>query len=246
MPNKKYRAPEIQVNILGVDFQAFISPDDTRPVFSQMGVCRALKIPQTSVRDILKSKDFKRLQGKSFPTARLLTTVNSRPINVVTQSDLVLLVRIASESGYPVAKSMQDASFAVLLQESVDKALGVERPRQEYLDQGASLRQKLEYLHTYQSLKDATFTNGHGVRGLCKINAQVSDLAVPDAGERRKLSPAWRSKYCSKDETMKLTIGNSIHEKAASASKGGKALEENMGLAARRVTEIYKILDEPF
>lgn len=237
--------PEILVTVLGVKFQGFVSPKTNQVVFSQSGVARALKRHESTVRSWLDSKRFKSLRGKSFPRAKLLTEVNSRPITIVTQADLVVLVQIGSERGDPVAKSMQDASFATLLQESVDQVLGIERPREQYLTQGASLRQRAEYLHTYRSLKYAAFENHHGVKGLCMVNAAVSELAVPNALERRKQNPGWRKK-CNKDETMRLTIGSAVSEKAVEASDGRKALENNMQLATERITKIYSILDKPF
>lgn len=245
MSERSFVAPEIRVEVLGVEFQAFIDPTQTRPVFSKIGASRALKMPQTTVRRILESNDFKRLSGRHSPFAKLYTTVNTRPIAVVTQLDLVCLVQIAADRGYPVAKSMQEASFAVLLQESVDKAMGIERPRQTYLSRGASLRQRLEYLHSYQELRKVTFERGHGVRGLSKINRQVSSLAVKDANRRREHDRNWREK-CSPKETVKLAIGNAVSEKASAASHDSSSLDINLELAARRTKEIYEILEQPF
>ena len=242
---QKYRAPEIKVKVLGVKFQAFTDPGISQTIFSQRGSARALKIPARSLRRILASDEFKCLRGNDLPWGRLDTEVSSKPISVITQTDLVLLVQIAADKGYSVAKSMQEASFAVLLQQSVDQALGTERPIQEYLDKGASLQQQLEYLHSYHALKRAVLTRRHGVRGLCTINRQVSKLAVSDSDLRRIRTPAWR-KWCSDDEKLRLTIGNAIGEKAANASFGHQALNVNLELAAQRTTEIYKILDAPF
>lgn len=238
------RVPEISVNVLGVEFQAFIDPQSKQAVFSQRGTARALKMPRTSLTRILHSTTFNRLRGGSFPRPTLNTSVSSNPISVVTQSDLVLIVQIASEKGNPVARSMQDASFAVLLQESVDRALGVEREREEYLQSGTDLRLQLEYMHSYHSMKNATFDRGYGVRGLSKVNKQVSNLAVPDADERRRQSKFWRRK-CSGEETVKITIGNAVHEKAVEASKND-TLDINLGVAARRTSQIYELLDAPF
>ncbi len=120
---------------------------------------------------------------------------------------------------------MQDASFAVLLQESVDRALGVERKREKYIQLRIDLRVQLEYINSYHSMRSTTFERDHGVRGLCKVNKQVSTLAVPDADERRR-SKVWRRK-CSGEETVKITIGNAVHEKAIEASKNG-SLDTNL------------------
>jgi hypothetical protein len=238
------RVPEVTVNVLGVVFQAFIDPQSKQAVFSQRGTARALKMPRTSLTRIINSKAFKSLRGDDSPFPKLRTTVSPMPISAVTQSDLILIVQIASEKNFPVAKSMQDASFAVLLQESVDRALGIDRDRDEYLSAGTSLRVQLEYIHSYRSMKDITFDRGHGVRGLCKVNKQVSALAVPDADERRRQSKFWRQK-CSGEETVKITIGNAVHEKAVEAS-AKTTLDSNLSLAAKRTSQIYELLDAPF
>lgn len=244
MPTPINRTPEITVNVLGVEFQAFIDPQSNQTVFSQRGTARALKMPRTSFLRILASGSFKALQGGHFPYTTLNTTVSPKPITVVTQTDLVQIVQIASEKGNPVAKSMQDASFAVLLQESVDRALGVERKREEYIQSGIDLRVQLEYRNSYHSIRNTTFNRGHGVRGLCKVNKQVSTLAVPNADERRRGSKVWRRK-CSGEEKVKITIGNAVHEKAIEASTN-VTLDINLDVAARRTSQIYDLLDEPF
>ena len=242
----KHRVPEIPggVQVLGVTFQAFVDPSINQAVFSQSGAARGLKIPRKSAANILSSEQFKRLRGGDFPMAELLTEANSRPISVVTQSDLVLLVQIAAEKGYLVAKSMQDASFAILLQQSVDEALKIERSRKEYLEAGATLRQKLEYRYSYHAMKNSTFKQGYGVKGLCRVNRQVSCLAILDADERRSASKSWRKK-CSGVETVKITIGNTVHQKAVEASTK-ITLDKNLGIASQRTSDIYKLLDAPF
>lgn len=240
------RVPEIVggVKVLGVRFQAFIDPKTNQAVFSQSGAARGLKIPRKSAADILNSEQFKLLRGSRSPMAKLLTEVNSQPISVVTQTDFVLLVQIAAEKGYPVAKSMQDASFAILLQQSVDQALKITRNCEEYLEAGATLRQKLEYRYSYHTMRDTTFSRGYGVRVLCDINRQVSSLAVPDADERRAITRSWRKK-CSGVETVKITIGNTVHQKAVEASNK-TTLENNLNVASQRTSDIYKLLDAPF
>lgn len=238
------RIPEITVNVLGVEFQAFIDPSTDQPVFSQRGSARALKIPARSLRRILASNEFTSRRGSNLPWRKLDTAVSSKPISVVTQADLILIVQIAAEKGFPVAKSMQDASFAVLLQESVDRALGVKRDRDEYLEAGTALRLKLEYIHGYHSMKTMTFKQGYGVKGLCRINRQVSSLAVADADVRRRRSRSWR-RNCNSKETVKITIGNAVHEKAAEASTKS-TLDSNLIIAAKRTSQIYDLLDAPF
>lgn len=244
--SSKHRVPEIPggVQVMGITFQAFIDPSTKQAVFSQSGAARGLQIPRKSADNIFASEQFKHLRGGDFPMAELLTEVNSRPISVVTQADLVLLVQIASEKEYLVAKSMQNASFAILLQQSVDEALKIERSRKEYLEAGATLRQRLEYRYSYHAMRSSTFKKGCGVRGLCRINRQVSSLAIPDADERRKVSKSWRKK-CSGVETVKITIGNTVHQKAVEASTE-ITLEKNLGTASQRTSDIYKLLDAPF
>ena len=136
---KSHRAKEIKIPVLGVEFQAFTDPTISQPVFSRRGTARALRIHHRTVTRILSSEEFNILRGEDIQWRTLDTEVNPNPISVVTQSDLVLLVQIAAEKGYPVARSMQEASFAVLLQQSVDEALQKDRTRKEYLEAGASL-----------------------------------------------------------------------------------------------------------
>lgn len=241
---KSHRAKEIKVPVLGVEFQAFTDPAISQPVFSRRGTARALQMHHRTVTRILASEEFKALRGENIQWRTLDTEVNPNPISVVTQSDLVLLVQIAAEKGYPVARSMQEASFAVLLQQSVDEALQKDRTRKEYLEAGASLRQKLEYRYSYHAMKGVTFDRGHGVRGLCKINRQVSSLAVQDADKRRMTSKSWR-KNCSGVEIIKITVGNTVHQKAVEASSSA-TLNVNLDRAAKRTTQIYELLDAPF
>lgn len=244
---RKDRVPEIPggIDVLGVNFQSFLDPSTGFPVFSQSGASRGLDIPRRSVVDIMASERFKALRGKESPMGeKLLTEVNSQPILVITQTDLVILVQIGSEKKYPVPQSMQEASFAVLLQQSIDEKLNISRPRKEYLKAGATARQKLEYLHSYNNMKQSTFDGGYGVSGLCKVNRQVSGLAVPDADERRQKDKNWR-RECNGEETARITIGNIIHKKAIDASSKG-SFEKNLGIAEGRTNKIYDIMNEPF
>lgn len=249
----KHRVPEIPggVEVLGITFQAFIDPSTNQAVFSQRGVSRGLKIARSTLAGILNSKEFKALHSKDFEWPTLLTTASSRPISVITQSDLSCLVKLLSDKKdaegnikYPVPKSMQDAGFPIILQQSVDHALGCQRSLGEYLEAGATLRQKLEYKISYHAMKNSTFRGGHGVKGLCRINKQVSTLAVPNAQERRFQDKGWRKK-CSGEETVKITIGNTIHQKAVEASTKN-TLDRNLGIASQRTSEIYELLDAPF
>lgn len=239
--------PEKPIFVLGVEFQAFVDPNSGQAVFSQSGVARALDVNESTIRRWLKSKHFERLRGKAFKPGKLLTEANPIPINIVTQSDLVALVKIGSRKSNAIAKSMQDSSFPIVLQQSVDEALGVKRPRSEYLDSGAALRQRLEgeYLPSYHRLKNTTFQNNLGVRGLCLINATNSELAVPDAPQRRKANPGWR-KHCNTDENGRLTVGNVVMTKAAKASNGIQSLKMNLNVASKRIAQIHEIIELPF
>jgi len=211
------RAIAFEINVLGVSFQSFVDPSSNQPVFSQRGTARALNISRTSMARTIASEEFKALRGNRSSWAKLNTNVSSRPISVITQSDLVILVKLLADKGHSTAISMQDASFALLLQQSVDEALGVERSRGDYLKAGATLRQQIDYRYSYVSLKEATFQKAHGVRGLCKINRQVSALAVDGADVLRGESKDWR-RLCSGFEKVKLTIGNTVHQMAVEST----------------------------
>jgi hypothetical protein len=241
--------PELDFPVLGVSFQGFLDPRINQVVFSQRGVARALKAAESTVRRWLASEPFKTFNSKASMRATLQTEANGNPISVVTQADLVALIRIGAEAGNSVARSMHDASFATVLQQSVDQVLGIERPVEEYLDKGTSVRQKAENLHeylpAYHSMEKATYAGHHGVGGLCMINSTVSSLAVPDADNRRKSNRFWR-KNCTPDEKMKLTIGTAVCEKAATASKGRSELRSNLSVASGRIASINDILDQPF
>jgi hypothetical protein len=239
-----FRIPPFDITVLGVSFQAFIDPTTNQAVFSQRGAADGLKIPESSLRKILLSESFKSLRGSTSPCAKLCTEVSPKPISVVTQSDLVILVKLAAEKSYPVAISMQDASFAILLQQSVEEALGIERSRTEYLESGATLRQQLEYRYSYQALQELTFKGKHGVKGLCCINRQVSSLAVANSDELRQRSKNWR-RFCSGIATVKLTIGNAVHQRAAAASNQ-ETFSSNLKTAADRTNQIYELIDAPF
>lgn len=253
--NKK-RVPEIPggIKVLGVKFQAFLDPVTSQPVFSQRGTARALQIRQSSLGNILASDDFKALRGAARPWDKLNTTVSPKPIFVITQTDLVWLVQIAAEKGYPVAISMQQAGFSVVLQQSVDEALGVERTRKEYLDAGTTLQERLQqnspeklqerYLYSYHEMKNTTFEKGYGVKTLCKVNKQVSNLAVPDAALRRAVSKSWR-KGCTSHELVRITVGNVVHQKAVEQSMSN-TLDGNLRKAAERMSDINKLIDEPY
>ncbi|MGD1948063.1 MAG: hypothetical protein ACFB14_00225 [Leptolyngbyaceae cyanobacterium] len=248
-PSPEQPVPALDFPVLGVKFQGFLDPRINQVVFSQSGVARALKAAGTTLRRWLASESFKALNGGPSGRATLLTEVSTLPISVVTQTDLVSLIRIGAQNGNPVARSMQDASFATVLQQSVDQVLGTHRPTQEYLDKGTAVRQKAEYCHeylrAYHSMEKATYEGKHGVTGLCMINATVSGLAVPDADKRRKVDKSWR-KNCTPDEKVKLTVGTAVCEKAAIASNNRSTLKNNLGRATERINSINNILDQPF
>ncbi|MDJ1184518.1 hypothetical protein [Roseofilum casamattae] len=239
------------VDVLGVRFEGFIHPSTNQAVFSDRGLARVLKIPRSSLSTILGSEEFKRLSGNNSTRPKLLTDNGSR-ISVLTQSELSILIKILSEKiksdgnpRYSVPKSMQDAGFPIVLQQSVDEALRIPRDRHEYLHQGATLRQKLEYKDSYHELKGSVFEKGYGVRTLCEVNRQVSGLAVLDADSRRAKRKDWR-KFCSGIETTFLTVSNTVHQKAVEASPSKQILVRNLEIASQRTQEIYRIIDAPF
>ena len=255
---KKDRIPEVAggFNVLGVVFQGFVHPETNQVVFSLRGVSRGLEIHHRQVARILGSEAFKSLSAKAFNPAKLLTTAARPPISVVTQTDLTFLVKIASKKGYPVAESMQDASFAVLLQQSIDVTLKTQRNLTTYLEAGTTLQERMterqqatpkdkrDYRKSYQDLKATTFENGYGVRGLCEINRSVFDLAVPDAPERRAKSKSWRNK-CSSDETAKIIVGNMVHKKAVNSAADRAKLEGNLAIVRDRTSQIIDLMDAP-
>lgn len=104
--------PSLEFSVLGVHLQGFRYPRINQVVFSQRGVARALKAAESTVRRWLASDQFKAYNGGCFMRATLLTEANINPISVVTQADLVVLVKIGAENGNSVARSMHDASFA--------------------------------------------------------------------------------------------------------------------------------------
>ena len=251
---EKQRAKVIPggVMVLGIRFEGFIHPSTNQAVFSRRGLSRCLKIPRTSLTRILDSEQFKTLCGQVSPWPKLLTEVSPRPISVLTQVELAFLVKLLADLDdsqgkpkYPIPKSMQDAGFPIILQQSVDEALDIQRDRKDYLEAGATVRERLEYKYSYHQMVKATFDGGYGVLSLCRINRQVSGLAVPDADERRAKSKHWRQK-CSGVETTKITVGNTVHQKAVEASRSKIALDKNLGIAAQRTQDIYSIMDAPF
>lgn len=240
------------LDVLGVCFEGFVHPLTKQAVFSRRGLSRSLNAPRTSLVRIIDSEQFKVLCGKTSPWSSLMTEVSPRPISVLDQTELAILIKVLADVDdsqgrpkYPIAKSMQDAGFPIILQQSVDEALDVQRDRRDYLQAGATIREKLEYKYSYRRMVAVTFKGGYGVQSLCKINRQVSGLAVSDADERRARTKHWRKK-CSGIETTKITLGNTVHQKAVEASHSKATLERNLGIAAERTQQIYNIMDTPF
>lgn len=250
--NQKAKAIPGGINVLRMQLEGFIHPVTKQVVFSRRGLARNLGINRNSLARILDSESFKALCGKDSPWPKLMTEVSSQPISVIDQSQLAVLIKflahIDDSQGfpkYPIPRSMQDAGFPIVLQQSVDEALNIQRDRREYLQAGATVREKLEYKYSYHRMVKATLNGGYGVRSLCRINRQVSGLAVSDADERRAKSSHWRRK-CSGIETTKITLGNTIHQKAVEASHSKVTLERNLEIAANRTQQIYNIIDTPF
>lgn len=241
-----------RIMIQGAPFEGFIDLKTSQVVFSDRGLSRSLKIARSSLATILDSDEFKSLCGVSYPRPKLRTDINSNPISVLTPAQLAVLVKLLADKKnldgsprYPVPKAMHDAGFPIILQQSVDEALGIERERREYLEAGATLRQKLEYKYSYHLMRDTTFDKGLGVSGLCNINKQVSSLAVPDADERRAKSKDWR-RNCTGVETTKITVGNTIYQKAVQSSPLKGVVDQNLEKAFQRTRQICDIIDQPF
>ena len=257
MKQQQRRVPEVPggFNVLGVVFQGFIDPKTNQVVFSLSGVARGLEIYPQQASRILRSEAFKVLAGETFQPNKISTQINPNPISVITQTELTLLVKLASKKGYPVAESMQDAGFVSALQQCLDVKLNTRRNLDEYLDAGANLQKRLtkhqkratqkdkrDYRKSYQDLKKTTFNNGYGVRRLCDINRSVSDLAVADADERRAKNKNWRDK-CSADETAKIVVGNMVHKKAVLSDSSD--FQESLEIVRSRTNQIIALMDAP-
>lgn len=137
------RVHPFTVNIVDVNFQAFMHPTTKQTVFSQAGVAKGFNISDTTASNWLKGIRLKRSNGKDVPApSTLATTINSNPILVVTMADLAGMVKLGAERGNRIAQLIQNAGNAVLIQQSVDEALGIERKRSEYLQAGAQMKQE--------------------------------------------------------------------------------------------------------
>ena len=102
-----------------------------------------------------------------------------------------------------------------------------------------------DYLYSYHLMEDSTFNQGHGVKGLCKINHEISAMVVSDADQRRQKSKDWR-RNCSPDELLKFTVANQLTEKAIQASTKTTLLNHNLNIVLQRSQAIYQIMDDSF
>lgn len=249
--NDKLKLIPDGIIVLGIQFQAFHHPNDkSQAVFSNRGIAKALNISESSLRVIIRSKFFKAFTGSNFPCVKILTEVSPKPISVSTQSDLVLLVSyLAKNKKYPVPIAMFDAGFALILKQSVDEALRIDVPRNDYLYNGQFLREQIQnrhtYLNSYHQMEESTFNGGYGVTQLCHFNRQISSLAIPNADQRRQVSKDWR-RNCSTSELVKLTVANELTNNAIQASSTNDVLNHNFNVVLQRSQKIYQLMDASF
>lgn len=138
-----YTAVAKDITVLGQQFQSFLN-EAGQVVFSIVSAARGLDKPETSFRRLRASKQLKALLGKAPETSTLKTNVSPRSISVVTMTELTQMVNILAEQGDDRAISMQQASFALMLQQSVDVAYGTKRESEEYTSKASELAKVIE------------------------------------------------------------------------------------------------------
>lgn len=140
-----YIAEPKEIEVLGQKFQSFLD-ESGNVVFSQTSAAKGLNLTTPyRITEIQASKSFKAICSKDFEIRKTLkTTVSPRAISVVTMSELTELVNYLASRGDDRAVAMQQASFATVLQMSVDTAYGVSRDRQEYVDAATQAAKWLE------------------------------------------------------------------------------------------------------
>jgi hypothetical protein len=138
-----YTAEKRMVNVSGQEFESYLT-EDGEVVFSQTSAALGLAVSESVIRSIRSAKRLKALQGDGSVIRSLRVSHGRRPISVVSMAELTELVGYLAERGHDRAVAMQQASFAVMLQASVDEAYGVVRERAEYLRAAASLAALIE------------------------------------------------------------------------------------------------------
>lgn len=141
-----YVATPKDITVLGQIFQSFAT-ETGEVVFSQSSSSVGLDIAETSVRRFLSENSPKALQGKvsgvrHFLKAKVGESVQK--ISVVSMADLTAIVSYLADKGHDRAVAMQQASFALMLQQSVDVAYNVTRESKEYTDKASHLALLLE------------------------------------------------------------------------------------------------------
>lgn len=138
-----YIAVEKIIEVLGQKFQSF-KTEDGEVVFSQTSAALGLDIASSTILRLKQSEAFKALPGNSSVILRLKVSHSIKPIAVVTMAELANIVSLLAERGHDRAVAMQQASFAIMLQQSVDVAYGVQRESREYTEAAADLALLLE------------------------------------------------------------------------------------------------------
>lgn len=127
-----YVANPVIVELSGFKFQSF-KTEDGQVVFSQSSCIKGLGVPRATFIDNLTklgcrentNESPKELPGKtSKMSGKLKTSVNNRPISVVTMGQLLEIITHFASKGYDIPVAMQTANMMTDLQRSVDRAYG--------------------------------------------------------------------------------------------------------------------------
>lgn len=163
----EYVAPEIkEFIVLGVPFQAFID-EDGQTVFSEIGVERGLRPekPRGWLKNLRSRMSLTERQSHSqqalqpfqtqpvrasndIQTAQYLKVRTDRRVQTIRRlsaAELLYWVAYLADRGDARSISMQQAGFAAILQQTIDKFNGIQRTHDEYIEPAAALREAVEY-----------------------------------------------------------------------------------------------------
>jgi hypothetical protein len=213
------------IQVLGQEFQSFLTEEGS-VVFSQSSVAKGLDISESYARKafaLSSSEKPETLTGyvKSGRTKIKVRSGKSvQHISVVTMTDLTLMVSYLADRDHDRATAMQQASFAIMLQQSVDVAYGTERPAQEYVDRAAELAILVE--KTRKELREISgrITNPTIACNLYKVNNQLV------YGENVN-----RDTYEGDDAALKHSKVKSLEMMQAGMKMSGMSLEEIVKLS---------------
>jgi hypothetical protein len=207
------------IQVLGQEFQSFLTEEGS-VVFSQSSVAKGLGVAESSIRSLRQSKQLEDLQGKRSDIRSLKVSHSRKPINVVNMTELTIMVGVLADRDHDRATAMQQASFAIMLQQSVDVAYGTERPAQEYVDRAAELAILVE--KTRKELREISgrITNPTIACNLYKVNNQLV------YGENVN-----RDTYEGDDAALKHSKVKSLEMMQAGMKMSGMSLEEIVKLS---------------